>query len=206
LRNIHVTATDARARVDIFAGRGKRETMLKFWVGLVVGLLLIPVGAMLYFVVGHPPVAVADHPFPFEKQIVKIPLHARIDREMPSKSPIEPTAANLTAGAQVYVEDCAFCHGDPGKRSEYGPNMYPHAPQLWEKHGRGVVGVSDDPVGETYWKVANGIRLTGMPSYAQVLNDTQKWQVSLLLKEADQPLPASAEAVLQGTAASSAGR
>jgi len=27
-----------------------------------------------------------------------------------------------------------------------------------------VVGVSDDEPGETYWKVANGIRLTGMPA------------------------------------------
>jgi thiosulfate dehydrogenase len=67
--------------------------------------------------------------------------------------------------------------------------MYPHAPQLWAPHGNGVVGVSDDPVGETWWKVANGIRLTGMPSFSKVLNQTQMWQVSLLLKQADQPLP-----------------
>ena len=43
--------------------------------------------------------------------------------------------------------------------------------------------------GETYWRVANGIRLTGMPAYNHVLNDTQMWQVSLLLKNADQQLP-----------------
>ena len=34
-----------------------------------------------------------------------------------------------------------------------------------------------------------GIRLTGMPSYNHILNDTQIWQVSLLLKNADQQLP-----------------
>ena len=51
------------------------------------------------------------------------------------------------------------------------------------------MGVSDDPPGETYWKVANGIRLTGMPSYKGVLTDTQMWQVSLLLANADKPLP-----------------
>ena len=49
-------------------------------------------------------------------------------------------------------------------------HMFPTAPPLWEKHRQGdVVGVSDDPPGETYWKVANGIRLTGMPAYKELL-------------------------------------
>jgi mono/diheme cytochrome c family protein len=51
-----------------------------------------------------------------------------------------------------------------------------------------VIGVNDDPVGETEWKVANGIRLTGMPSFDKVLNQTQIWQVSVLLKSAGQPM------------------
>jgi mono/diheme cytochrome c family protein len=68
--------------------------------------------------------------------------------------------------------------------------MYPPPPQLWKKHATGnVVGVSDDDAGETYWKVANGIRLTGMPAFNHVLTDTQMWQVTLLLKNADQQLP-----------------
>ncbi len=62
----------------------------------------------------------------------------------------------------------------------------------WEKHGSGVVGVSDDPVGETYWKIKNGIRLSGMPAYGNAMTETQMWQVSLLLSRADKPLPAEA--------------
>jgi len=47
-------------------------------------------------------------------------------------------------------------------------------PALWEKHANSdVVGVSDDPPGETYWKVANGIRLTGMPAFKDTLTDTR---------------------------------
>jgi mono/diheme cytochrome c family protein len=77
--------------------------------------------------------------------------------------------------------------------------MYPSAPQLWKKHAHGnVVGVSDDEAGETYWKVAHGIRLTGMPSYERVLSDTQMWQVSLLLKNADQQLPDPVMGILNG--------
>ena len=73
------------------------------------------------------------------------------------------------------------------------------APPLWEKHHKGeVVGVSDDPPGETYWKVANGIRLTGMPAYDKVLTETEMWQVSLLLANADKPLPPAALVMLHG--------
>ena len=80
--------------------------------------------------------------------------------------------------------------------------MYPAAPPLWEKHHNGdVVGVSDDPPGETYWKVANGIRLTGMPAYKEVLTDNEMWQVSLLLANADKPLPPAAVAILNGETA-----
>jgi hypothetical protein len=37
--------------------------------------------------------------------------------------------------------------------------------------------------------VYNGIRLTGMPAYNHVLVTNQMWDVTLLLKNADQQLP-----------------
>jgi hypothetical protein len=51
-------------------------------------------------------------------------------------------------------------------------------------------------VGETYWKVKNGIRLTGMPGYGASLSDSELWQVSLLLLHADK-LPDSVQAALR---------
>ncbi|MGB9146622.1 MAG: cytochrome c, partial [Acidobacteriaceae bacterium] len=81
--------------------------MARFLLGLILGLLILPAVVWGYFRFGHPPVAVADHPFPFEKQIVKMPLNARIDREMPASSPVAATPANLMAGAQTYREQCA---------------------------------------------------------------------------------------------------
>ena len=67
------------------------------------------------------------------------------------------------------------------------------------------MGVTDDPPGETYWKVANGIRLPGMPSYKGVLTDTEMWQVSLLLAIADKPLPPAALDILNGVKAAASG-
>ena len=61
------------------------------------------------------------------------------------------------------------------------------------------MGVTDDPPAETFWKVANGIRLTGMPGFKQSLSETQMWQISLMLANADK-LPRSVTALLTGQA------
>ena len=161
----------------------------------LAGLLTLCFGIFLYLRFGVPPVAVTDPAFPFEKQIVQVPLQARIHREMPSSSPLQPTPENLLAGAAVYDQHCAFCHGVPGKPSPLAQHMYPRVPQLWVRHGA-VVGVSDDPAGETFWKVKNGIRLTGMPAYADMLSQEQMWQVSLLVQNADKPLSQEVQAAL----------
>jgi thiosulfate dehydrogenase len=167
--------------------------------GIILGVILLPLAVLMWFKYGAVPVAVADPPLPQERLITQVPLEARIDRELIKTPPIQPDENNLVAGARVYREQCAACHGLHGKPSAFGPHMYPDAPPLWEKHhNNDVVGVSDDPPGETYWKVSNGIRLTGMPSYKQVLTDTEMWQVSLLLANADKPLPPAALTILRG--------
>ena len=161
-------------------------------VSFILGLILFPLAVYLYIAFGRPPVATADAPFPLENKIVKIPLNARIKSEMPASAPISVTDENLNAGAGIYEDKCEVCHGTQDTPSSIGKTMFPTAPQLWVKKKSGVVGVSDDPVGETYWKVKNGIRLTGMPAYQKLLTDQQIWQVSLLLSVADKPLPAEA--------------
>jgi thiosulfate dehydrogenase len=172
--------------------------MNRVWLGITcfsAGVLMFCLGIFLYLRFGVPPVAVTDPAFPFEKQIVQVPLQARLHREMPGSSPLQPTPDNLVAGAAVYNQHCAFCHGIPDKPSPLAKHMYPPVPQLWARHGA-VVGVSDDPVGETFWKVKNGIRLTGMPAYADMLSQEQMWQVSLLLKNADKPPSPQIQAAL----------
>jgi thiosulfate dehydrogenase len=166
--------------------------------GIVLGLILAPLVVLGWFKWGNPPVAVADSPLPFERQIVHVPMRARIDRQMVKDPPIQPDEQTFIAGARIYRDQCASCHGVHGKPSDFAAHMYPRAPQLWQAHRNGkVVGVSDDPPGETYWKVSNGIRLTGMPAFNKILNETQMWQVSLLLANADKPLPPDAISTLE---------
>ncbi|MGH9600707.1 MAG: c-type cytochrome, partial [Terracidiphilus sp.] len=166
--------------------------------------MLVPIFVLGWFRFGKPPVAVADAPLPMEKAITSVPLHARIDREIQSP-PIAVNEDNLTAGAHIYSDRCAVCHGFHGKPSAIAAHMFPKAPALWEKHKRGsTVGVSDDPPGETYWKVTNGIRLSGMPAFDHILTSTQMWQVSVLLANADKPLPPEVLSIVTGEQSPSA--
>jgi len=170
----------------------------KLLLGFLLGVVAVAAGAFAYLKIGNLPVAVTDAAFPFEKELVKVPMRSRIEREQ-KEPPFGTSEDVFEGGAKIYRMQCANCHGTPGHDVGYAKNMYPTAPQLWKKHPRGnVVGVSDDEAGETYWKVANGIRLTGMPAFNKVLSDTEMWQVSLLLKNADKEMPDPVMKILQG--------
>ena len=164
--------------------------MPRFLLGLIFGIVLVPLAVLAFLTYGKVPVAVDDPPFPYERQLVHMPLDARIEREMVGTH-MGPDATNLTAGARIYTERCAVCHGLHNRPAAIGEHMFPDAPPLLEPHqnNRDIVGVSDDPVGETYWKVENGIRLTGMPSFKTQLSDNEMWQVSLFLANANKPMP-----------------
>lgn len=164
--------------------------MGKFLAGLILGMLIIPVCVFIYFVTGLVPVATSAQAMPFEKWLARIGLHAHVDKEAPESAPFQADDAAFAAAAQMYRRDCAVCHGLPNRpQTAVAKGMFPHPPQLFS--GRGV---SDDPAGESYWKIANGIRLTGMPAYRESLSDQEMWQLALLLAADREKLP---EAVKQ---------
>lgn len=159
---------------------------------LIAGFLLLALGIYIYLAFGKPPVAAADRPFPMEEKVVRIPLDARIKREMPASSPISASDENVNAGASIYEDKCEYCHGTADEPSSMARAMFPRPPQFWIKQDSSATAASDDPVGETYWIVKNGIRLSGMPAYGKALSEKELWQVSLLLSMTDKPLPADA--------------
>lgn len=166
--------------------------MRQFIFGFIAALMLIAAGSLSYVALGLAPVATASAPLPFEKLITGIALDARVNKEAPKASPIPASDEVYATGARIYRNNCAVCHGLPGQdRTAIAKGEFPKPPELFK--GKGV---TDDPAGVTYWKVANGIRLTGMPGFSGSLSNDQMWQVSLLLSNADK-LPASVRTVLQ---------
>jgi mono/diheme cytochrome c family protein len=165
--------------------------MMKILIGALLGFAIILGGALLYVRLGFAPVATSVPPMPFEVATAKMASAARIARDAPFSAPIPADEAAFTAGAQIYRQNCAVC---PGLRNQppspIATGMFPKPPQLFKSHG-----VTDNLAGETYWKVKNGIRLTGMPANGSSLKDQQLWQLSLLLANADK-LPANIQKLL----------
>jgi thiosulfate dehydrogenase len=175
--------------------------MKGFLVGLILGLLIMPVGLFFYVETGQAPAAASDAPMPFEKFLARGALHARIQKETQDRELSTFNTGDLAAGADVYRTNCSFCHGLPLQApSAASQGMFPHAPQLFNAKET----VTDDPVGVTYWKVKNGIRLTGMPSFQKALTDQQMWQVAALMASADKLPPDVLRTLLPATAPASA--
>ena len=165
--------------------------MRGFVFGLLVGVLLFGGGIYYYFVSGMAPAAVADPPMLMERKMANRSLDAHIDKADVPAPPIQPSEDNYVAAAKLYKDNCAGCHGLPNQTPPaLSGDMFPDATLLFK--GKGV---TDDPPQVSYWKVKNGIRLTGMPTFKSVLDDTQMWQLALLVANADK-LPDSAKKVL----------
>jgi len=158
--------------------------MRRILLSVLAGAVLVVVAEALFVTMGGMPVAVRGGPLPLERFLAHRALEVATGKEEGLASPLPPDERNLKAGADVYRTYCAVCHGALGelKRGAIPAGMYPPPPLLLPPSP----GVSDDPVGETHWKVKNGIRLTGMPSFEGALTEEQLWQVSLLLLKAGQ--------------------
>jgi mono/diheme cytochrome c family protein len=159
----------------------------KFIIGLILGLLIPALAGYVYLAFGFAPIATSAKPMPFEETAANMIIHAHMNKEAPKNDPPIPAdEANLTQGAAIYADNCAFCHGVPDTpATKAAKGMFPLPPQLFSHDEM----VTDDPTGKIYWKVKNGIRMTGMPGFGEMLTDAQMWQVSLLLKNADKISP-----------------
>ena len=149
--------------------------------GFILGVAVVAAATYYYFASGKAPVAVADPMMPFEIKMANMALDAHIEKQHVGESPLPADEPDLLAGAGVYRKNCAMCHGVPGHPVDYVNMMFPKPTQLFE--GKGV---TDDPASESYWKAANGIRLSGMPSFKEKLTITELWQVSQLVAHANE--------------------
>jgi len=164
--------------------------------GILTVLIVLIVGGFAVYWVPLIPMG-ADAPFfPMEKKMANHMVNAAIAREQPAPpypfSP--PTDAIVLAGAKLYMTNCAVCHGSAGsEQSNMSKGQYVPVPQF-TKHG-----VDDDPESETYWKIENGYRFTGMPAFKGNLTEEQIWQITYFLKRGMANLPPDANAVWHQT-------
>jgi thiosulfate dehydrogenase len=162
-------------------------------VGFVIAIAVFFVGGYIFVTAGGVPMAASAAPLPLETTVAHMALRAADKQAGNTKDPLPVNEDNLTAGAKIYHDHCAMCHGGPGQTSELEHAMFPIPPQLFEARQM----VTDDPEGITYWKVTNGIRLSGMPGFEKLLSDNERWQVTMAVAHADK-LPDRATKTLTG--------
>ncbi len=171
-----------------------------FFLGVGATILTLLLGAWVVVDFGLFPANADAKPSALETWAAHKALRATIARDAPKgPNPVALSDANLLAGMKLYTDDCAMCHGGAdASPSVVARGLYQKAPQLAKD------GVEDDAPGETYWKVAHGIRLTAMPSFGHTLTDQQVWQLVLFVGHMDKLPPAVATAWRQPSAPAAA--
>jgi thiosulfate dehydrogenase len=146
-----------------------------FVVGCLTALAILLLGGYVFLISGGLYAGQDVKPGGLERWAARRSLQATMRPAMQGlKNPLQPTDDNLAMGAKLYDAHCRVCHGgSDGVASSIANGLTPKAPQL-AKHG-----VDDDPVEMSYWKIAHGIRFTGMPAFRDSLTDQQMWQIAL---------------------------
>ena len=166
--------------------------MIKFFLGVVVGIGLVVLASYLFMTRGGIFMGTDTKPLPMEETITDAAIRTSIGKSANDQSPLPADETNLLAGAKIFMQACAGCHGRIDQPSSAAKGFYPLPPHLLAPSE----GVTDDPVGATHWVVKNGIRFSAMASFNQKLSDSEIWQVSLFLQHADK-LPASVQESLR---------
>jgi len=175
--------------------------MKKYIIVFIAGILLVPAAFYLYLRSGYAPVSTSASPLPFERFFAKLAMRATLSHELPKEDAGPPTEAEMEGGARLYRENCAVCHGLPNEpRTAISKGMYPHPPQFF-RPDRPTNYDPSRPLRpanrKAYWKVKNGVRLTGMPGFKGSFKEQQIWEVSQFLGNA-RNLPPAVLAVLEG--------
>jgi mono/diheme cytochrome c family protein len=90
-----------------------------------------------------------------------------------------------SAGAQIYKNECAKCHG------ESGGGIHSRPPVVSDR----VANATD---GDLFWLMNNGVPWKGMPAWA-VLPPAQRWQLVAYLRALNPSDPAAAPAAAAAT-------
>jgi thiosulfate dehydrogenase len=105
--------------------------MKHFALGSVTTELVIAIGVWLYLKLGLAEVRGDLPPSRWEISLMTSAAHASLRRRAPEvPNPVAPTEENLIAGGKLYRDECAGCHGTPGKPNESREASYPPIPDL----------------------------------------------------------------------------
>ncbi len=154
----------------------------KAWLTIVILIVLIIIAVV--YLVFHANISAIGGPGPTETSIAGSARGwyiSRGARNIPLPG-IPNSPANVSAGSGLYGMECASCHGPDGRTpTPIGKSMYPRVPSL---SSAAVQSLSDK---ELFWVIKNGVRLSGMPGFANINSDQEIWQLTYFVRSLSAP-------------------
>ncbi len=146
--------------------------MKNFLLGSLFTVAVFALGALLYLGLGLAEVRGDVPPSGLESSLLNMAVHASVRRHAPEvANPIAPTDENLIAGGKMYLNECAGCHGTPGKTRKWADTLNPAAPQL------PTVGTEYSEA-QIFWVAKHGVRRTGMFANGVWDSDQKLWTLA----------------------------
>jgi mono/diheme cytochrome c family protein len=162
-----------------------------FLAGFLTAIAVLLLGGLGYLRLGLAEMRGDIGPPWWESRLMYFAVHASVRRHASEQpNPIPPTEENLIAGGKIYLNNCAGCHGTPGKPEEdIGDSLYPPVPQL-AKAGTQYTEA------QIYWVAKHGIRRTGMFANGKFVSAKELWTVAAYIKRIKE-LPPSVRTALE---------
>lgn len=163
--------------------------MRSFVFGFIAAILVIVVGGYFFLKQGYVDFSADQKPSPSETHLAMAAVDASTDRHAADlKNPLQPTDETLAAGAILFRDHCAGCHGTPSNPdSQFSRSFNPPVPQFF-KEG------SDMADNQSFYIIQHGIRWTGMPAWNKTLNENQAWQLVTFLGHIEKLPPGALKA------------
>jgi len=90
------------------------------------------------------------------------------EKERMRENPYDSQTNAVAAGAKLFHQNCASCHGSEAMGTEKRPNLHTDR-------------IRSSTPGELEWLLKNGSMKNGMPSWSR-LPEQQRWQIVSYLK------------------------
>ena len=100
------------------------------------------------------------------------------------RNPLVPSAESINTIREIYLKDCAECHGESGRGDGTKAAKYNPPPVDFTDPAR-LDALTD---GELFYKISEGRR--PMPAFKNRLTEEQRWQLVLLIRAFAHPAPA----------------
>jgi mono/diheme cytochrome c family protein len=159
--------------------------MKGFLCGIILTLIVLVVGGYFVLKSGRVSFNADQEPAAFERHLAMSAVDASTERNAPElKNPVPTDEADLVAGAKLFLDHCAGCHGLPSNpEGQFGRSFNPPVPAFFKEP-------PDMPENQNFYIIQHGIRWTGMPAWNKTLSDGQIWQLVTFLSNVQKLPPA----------------